>query len=71
MAQVIGREHAKGQVYNIQHPQAVTFDGVARLAAQAAGKGTYVHVYTIYVGLLCCGVVWCGVLIDRVEWLGG
>jgi hypothetical protein len=23
----------------LQHPQAVTFDGVARLAAKAAGKG--------------------------------
>jgi hypothetical protein len=33
---VIGRNHAKGQVYNIQHPQAVTFDGVCRLAAEAA-----------------------------------
>ncbi|EKU20904.1 nad-dependent epimerase dehydratase [Nannochloropsis gaditana CCMP526] len=38
MAQVIGREQAKGQVYNVQHPQAITFDGAVRLAAKAAGK---------------------------------
>lgn len=30
-------------VFVLQHPQAVTFDGVARLAAKAAGKGQSPH----------------------------
>ena len=40
MAQIIGRETAKGQVYNIQDSQSVTFEGIAKLCGQAAGKET-------------------------------
>ncbi len=39
MAQVIGREQAKGQVYNVQDVQSATFEGLAKLCAQAMGKG--------------------------------
>lgn len=35
--QVIGREQAKGQIYNIQDTQSVTFEGLARLSATAMG----------------------------------
>lgn len=38
MAQIIGREHCKGQVYNIQDKQSVTFEGLAKLCGQAMGK---------------------------------
>jgi nucleoside-diphosphate-sugar epimerase len=38
MAQVIGREHAKGQVYNIQDQQSVTFESLCALCCQAMGK---------------------------------
>lgn len=38
MAQVIGKEAAKGQVYNIQDGQSVSFSGLARLCAQAIGQ---------------------------------
>ena len=39
MANVIGREGiTNGKVYNVQNSQAVTFDGVARIAAKVAGK---------------------------------
>ena len=38
MAQIIGREHCKGQVYNIQDQQSVTFEGLAKLCGQAMGK---------------------------------
>lgn len=38
MAQVIGRDKAKGQIYNIQDAQSITFEGLARLAGKAMGK---------------------------------
>ena len=38
MAQIIGRPHAVGQIYNIQDEQSATFEGIAQLCAQAAGK---------------------------------
>lgn len=39
MANVIGREDkTTGKVYNVQNTQAITFDGVAKAAAKAAGK---------------------------------
>jgi nucleoside-diphosphate-sugar epimerase len=39
MANVIGREdRTTGQVYNLQNENAVTFDGIAKAAAQAMGK---------------------------------
>lgn len=38
MAQVIGREVVKGQTYNVQDTQSVTFEGLARLCAKAMGK---------------------------------
>jgi len=38
MAQVIGRDHCKGQIYNIQDTQSVTFEGLAKLCAEAMGK---------------------------------
>lgn len=34
---MIGREQAKGQIYNIQDTQSVTFEGLARLSATAMG----------------------------------
>eukprot|EP00595_Chromulina_sp_UTEXLB2642_P000009 CAMPEP_0196762020 /NCGR_PEP_ID=MMETSP1095-20130614/1353_1 /TAXON_ID=96789 ORGANISM="Chromulina nebulosa, Strain UTEXLB2642" /NCGR_SAMPLE_ID=MMETSP1095 /ASSEMBLY_ACC=CAM_ASM_000446 /LENGTH=329 /DNA_ID=CAMNT_0042112239 /DNA_START=73 /DNA_END=1059 /DNA_ORIENTATION=+ len=37
MAQIIGRDVAKGKVYNIQDEQSVTFEGLAKLCGQAAG----------------------------------
>lgn len=37
MAQVIGRDKAKGQVYNIQDDQSVSFTGLAQLCGQAMG----------------------------------
>jgi nucleoside-diphosphate-sugar epimerase len=40
MAQVIGRKHCNGQIYNIQDRQSVTFEGLAMLCAQAMGKKT-------------------------------
>mmetsp|Transcript_10240 Transcript_10240/g.14067 ORF Transcript_10240/g.14067 Transcript_10240/m.14067 type:complete len:373 (+) Transcript_10240:9059-10177(+) len=38
MAQVIGRDQAKGQVYNIQDTQSVSFEGLTKLCAQAMGS---------------------------------
>ena len=38
MANVIGKEKAKGKIYNIQDAQSVTFEGLATLCAQAMGK---------------------------------
>ncbi|CAM9310708.1 unnamed protein product [Phaeothamnion confervicola] len=38
MANVLGRDVAKGQVYNIQDSKAITFDGMARACAKAMGK---------------------------------
>lgn len=37
MAQVIGRDHTKGQIYNIQDTQSVTFEGLTKLCASAMG----------------------------------
>lgn len=48
MAQVIGREKAKGQVYNIQDTQSASFEGIALLCAQAMGldpKSVQVRLY--------------------------
>ncbi|HEY9888982.1 MAG TPA: NAD-dependent epimerase/dehydratase family protein [Candidatus Obscuribacterales bacterium] len=38
MAAVLGNDRAIGQIYNISGPKAVTFDGLARACAMAAGK---------------------------------
>ncbi len=38
MARVLGRKQAIGQIYNISDFRAVTFNGMARLCAEAAGK---------------------------------
>ena len=38
MTQVIGNQQAVGQIYNISGDRFVTFDGLARACAQAAGK---------------------------------
>lgn len=38
MAQVIGKEKAKGQIYNIQDTQSVTFESLTKLCAQAMGS---------------------------------
>jgi nucleoside-diphosphate-sugar epimerase len=38
MTQVIGNQQAVGQIYNISGDRYVTFDGLARACAQAAGK---------------------------------
>ncbi|BAY60728.1 3-beta hydroxysteroid dehydrogenase/isomerase [Calothrix brevissima NIES-22] len=38
MTQVIGNQQAIGQIYNISGDRYVTFDGLARACAQAAGK---------------------------------
>ncbi|QQE65037.1 mRNA-binding protein [Leptolyngbya sp. BL0902] len=38
MAAVLGNDTAIGQIYNISGEKAVTFDGLARACAQAAGK---------------------------------
>lgn len=46
MAQVIGRDHTKGQIYNIQDIQSVTFEGLAKLCGQAAGvANTKIQLY--------------------------
>lgn len=37
MANVIGKEKAKGKIYNVQDTQSVTFEGLAQLCAQAMG----------------------------------
>jgi hypothetical protein len=37
MAQVIGREHCKAQIYNVQDTQSVTFEGLAKLCEEAMG----------------------------------
>lgn len=37
MASVIGKDKAKGQIYNIQDIQSVTFEGLAKLCGKAAG----------------------------------
>lgn len=38
MAQVIGRDHCKGQIYNIQDKQSVSFESLAFLCTEAMGK---------------------------------
>lgn len=38
MANVIGKDVAKGQIYNVQDRNAITFDGMARACAAAMGK---------------------------------
>ena len=38
MANIIGKDVAKGKIYNVQDTQSVTFEGLAKLCAQAAGK---------------------------------
>ena len=39
MTNVIGREdRTTGKVYNLQNSQAISFDGVAKAAAQVIGK---------------------------------
>ncbi|CAB1098551.1 unnamed protein product [Ectocarpus sp. CCAP 1310/34] len=38
MANVLGKESAKGQVYNVQDNRAITFDGMVRACAEAMGK---------------------------------
>lgn len=38
MANVVGRDHTKGKIYNVQDTQSVTFEGLAKLCAQAMGK---------------------------------
>ncbi|CAM9746883.1 unnamed protein product [Laminaria digitata] len=38
MANVLGKEAAKGQVYNVQDNRAISFDGMARACAEAMGK---------------------------------
>jgi len=38
MAQVLGKEQAKGQIYNVSGDRYVTFDGLARTCATAVGK---------------------------------
>lgn len=38
MANVIGKDVAKGKIYNVQDAQSVTFEGLAKLTAQAMGK---------------------------------
>jgi nucleoside-diphosphate-sugar epimerase len=40
MAAVLGNDQAKGQIYNISGDRYVTFDGLARASAIAAGKST-------------------------------
>lgn len=37
MAQVIGRDKCKGEIYNIQDIQSITFEGLAQLCGKAAG----------------------------------
>ena len=48
MAQVIGKDAAKGQVYNIQDPQSVSFTGLARLCAKAMGTDPESLTITLY-----------------------
>ena len=48
MAQVIGKDVAKGQVYNIQDPQSVSFTGLARLCAKAMGTDPESIPITLY-----------------------
>ncbi len=38
MAQIIGRDIAKGQIYNIQDAQSVSFSGLAQMCALAMGQ---------------------------------
>jgi len=38
MAQIIGRDVTKGQTYNIQDAQSVTFEGLTKLCGQVMGK---------------------------------
>merc|ERR1712023_445547 len=38
MANVIGKDVAKGKIYNVQDAQSVTFEGLAKLTAEAMGK---------------------------------
>lgn len=40
MAAVLGNEQAIGQIYNVSGDRYLTFDGLARTCAQAAGKST-------------------------------
>jgi len=37
MAQIIGREHTKGKIYNVQDSKSVTFEGLAFMCADAMG----------------------------------
>jgi len=37
MAQIIGRDQAKGKIYNVQDTQSTTFEGLAKLSAEAMG----------------------------------
>lgn len=37
MAQIIGKDKAKGKIYNVQDQQSVTFEGLAMLCAEAMG----------------------------------
>ena len=48
MAQVIGKDVAKGQVYNIQDPQSVSFTGLAKLCAKSMGKDPDALAITLY-----------------------
>lgn len=45
MANVIGRDVAKGKIYNIQDTQSVTFEGLAKLCAEAMGKTATIKLY--------------------------
>jgi nucleoside-diphosphate-sugar epimerase len=38
MANVIGKDIAKKKIYNVQDAQSVTFEGLAKLTAEAMGK---------------------------------
>ena len=38
MANVIGKDVVKGKIYNVQDAQSVTFEGLAKLTAEAMGK---------------------------------
>ncbi|CAN0065354.1 unnamed protein product [Scytosiphon promiscuus] len=38
MANVLGKECAKGQIYNVQDNRAISFDGMVRACAEAMGK---------------------------------
>lgn len=48
MAQVIGRDACKGQVYNIQDVQSVSFEGLARLCAESMGQNPAATTVKLY-----------------------